>query len=310
MRKPKIVFMGSPEFALPGLQKLAEEYPVVGVVTQPDRPAGRGRTLKPPPVKELAMQLGLPVIQPERLREPAAMEQLQSWQPDIIVVAAFGQILRPSVLNLPSYGCINIHGSLLPRWRGAAPIQAAILTGDEQTGITIMKMDPGIDTGPMLSQRAIPITDEDTAATLSQKLAHLGAELLLETLPGYLERSIHPVPQDESAATYASMLSKEDGRLDLRQPARALARKVRAYNPWPGAFIRWEGQVVKIHRALTAASQPGTTPGQTIVLQRQPALVAGEGILILQQVQPPGKKPMLGEVFLNGARGWGRVNIL
>ena len=184
---PSTVFMGSPDLALPILQALAAHYPIVGVVTQPDRPAGRGQALTPPPVKVLAEKLALPVIQPRRLREPEAMERLRSWAPELIVVAAFGQILRPEVLDLPRYGCINVHASLLPRWRGAAPIQAAILHGDADTGVTIMKMDPGVDTGPLLSQRSLPISPQDTAASLSEKLSALGAELLLETLPAYLK---------------------------------------------------------------------------------------------------------------------------
>jgi methionyl-tRNA formyltransferase len=176
--KPRIVFMGSPEFALPIIQELWKNYPIVGIVTQPDRPAGRGRILTPPPVKQLALELGLEFIQPEKLKEPAAQEKLQSWQPDLIVVAAFGQILRKSVLELPQYGCINVHASLLPRWRGAAPIQAAILNGDERTGITIMKMDPGVDTGPILRQDSLEIRSDDTAESLSNRLAPIGARLL------------------------------------------------------------------------------------------------------------------------------------
>src|SRR4030042_208732 len=189
---PRTVFMGSPEFAVPVLRKLADKYLVVGVVTQPDRPAGRGRVLKSPPIKQLADELNLPVIQPRKLSEPEVMGQLHQWAPDLIVVAAFGQILRPEVLNLPHFGCINVHASLLPRWRGAAPIQAAILNGDEQTGITIMVMDPGVDTGPILNQDSLPVTLEDTAGSLITKLSHLGAELLQDTLREYLSGKIHP----------------------------------------------------------------------------------------------------------------------
>ena len=180
--------MGSPDFALSTLRALHENYPVVGVVTQPDRAAGRGRELKPPPVKTLALELGIPVIQPEKLREPEAMEQLRAWSPDVIVVAAFGQILRQDVLDLPKFGCINVHASLLPRWRGAAPINAAILHGDEETGITIMKMDAGLDTGPILTQRSVRIQPDETAGSLFETLSQLGADLLLETLPGYICR--------------------------------------------------------------------------------------------------------------------------
>lgn len=300
----RLVFMGSPEFALPSLQALAERYPLAGVVTQPDRPAGRGRALTPPPVKELALQLGLPVIQPRRLREPGAMEQLRAWQPDLIVVAAFGQILRPEVLDLPPFACLNVHASLLPRWRGAAPIQAALLHGDQETGITIMKMDPGVDTGPLLNQRAIPIRPDDTAAALSERLARLGAELLTETLPAYLSGALQPQPQDDAQATYAPMLKKADGQLDFNQPAVHLARRVRAFNPWPGAFTAWQGQLLKIHRAR-AVDAPSPGPGITTVYADLPALGTVQGLLLLDEVQPAGKKPMPGEVFLRGARGWG-----
>ena len=245
----RIVFMGSPEFAVPVLRKLSAQYPVVGVVTQPDRPAGRGRVLTPPPIKILANELNLPIIQPRRLSESDALEQLHLWSPELIIVAAFGQILKPVVLDLPHYCCINVHASLLPRWRGAAPIQAAILNGDETTGITIMRMDPGIDTGPILSQHPLPISPEDTAGTLSSKLAELGADLLIETLPAYLTGRRLPEPQDESLATYAPMIKKEDGLLDFTATAANLERKIRAFNPWPGSYTFWNGQMLKLQRA-------------------------------------------------------------
>lgn len=303
--KIKIVFMGSPEFALPSLHALAVHYTVAGVTTQPDRPAGRGRTLTPPPVKSLALELGLPIIQPSSLRQPQAMDQLHSWAPDLIVVAAFGQILRQEVLDLPSYGCINIHASLLPRWRGAAPINAAILSGDPQTGITIMRMDAGIDTGPTLAQRAIPILPDDTTSALSQRLSHLGADLLIAALPPYLNGDLQPQPQDNTSATYAPMLQKEDGRLDFNQPAEALARRVRAFQPWPGAFMEWEGQPLKI---LHAAAYPQATSsliaGQRLIVQDLPAVATPRGLLILERIQPAGKKPMSGAAFLQGARSW------
>ncbi len=299
----KIVFMGSPEFSLPTLKGLARNYEVVGVVTQPDRPAGRGRVLTPPPVKELALSLGLSVIQPNRLREPEALAQLQAWQPDLIVVAAFGQILRQNVLDLPRLGCVNVHASRLPRWRGAAPIQAAIAAGDAETGITVMKMDVGIDTGAILSQASIEISDQDTGETLSSRLAEKGAELLLATLPGYLDGEIQPQPQDNTLATYAPMLKKEDGLLDLNLPAEALARRVRAYQSWPGTYILWEGDVFKILRAHAEESS-GVSPGEHGIIDRRPALGTSHGWLALDEVQPAGKKPMLGEMFLNGARNW------
>jgi methionyl-tRNA formyltransferase len=304
----RTIFMGSPEFALPTLQALDEHYPVVGVVTQPDRPAGRGRTLSPPPVKALAVELGLPVIQPNSLREPEALEQLRNWEPELIVVAAFGQILRKEVLDLPPFGSINVHASLLPRWRGAAPIQAAILQGDQETGITIMKMDPGVDTGPILSQRAIPIPGEATVGSLSLELAQLGADLLIETLPGYLHGELKPKPQ-EGEANYAPMIKKADAELDLRRTGEDLERKVRAYNPWPGAFLSWKGGRLKVHRArFLRQDLPGELgsqkPGDLTSAEAYPAIVTSDGLLILEEVQPAGKKPMPGEVFLRGARYW------
>lgn len=296
--------MGSPEFALPTLRGLAENYTVAGVITQPDRPAGRGRELTPPPVKRLAVQLGLPVIQPQRLKEPQAMQQIQAWASDVIVVAAFGQILRPAVLDLPPFGCVNVHASLLPRWRGAAPIQAAILEGDPQTGITIMRMDPGVDTGPILRQRAIPILLEDTAGSLAERLAELGARLLLDTLPAYLRGEIQPQQQEDTLATYAPMLSKADGQLDFSQPADILARRVRAFHPWPGAFTLWEGQMLKILRTHPV-EEPSSVPGATTIHAGQPALACAAGLLVLDEVQPAGKRPLPGEVFLRGAKNWG-----
>jgi methionyl-tRNA formyltransferase len=302
--KPRLVFMGSPDFALPTLRLLAAHYPLVGVVTQPDQPAGRGRVLTSPPVKRLTQELGLPVIQPRRLREPEAMAQLDAWRPDLVVVAAFGQILRPVMLDLPRYGCINVHASRLPRWRGAAPIQAAILHGDAETGVTIMRMDSGVDTGLVLSQRTLIISPDDTAGTLSPKLAELGAQLLIDTLPAYLDGTLQPRPQDSAGVTYAPLLKKEDGRLDFTQPAEALAGRVRAFNPWPGSFTLWEGQILKVHRAHVVLTQIPWVNGTRVVHQGLPAVAAAGGLLVLDEVQPAGKKIMPGKVFLQGARNW------
>lgn len=299
--------MGSPDFAVPALEALCGRYPVAGVVTQPDRPVGRGGRLRPPSVKEAALRQGIAVVQPERLKTPEAMGQLRAWAPDMIVVAAFGQILRPEVLNLPRYGCINIHGSLLPRWRGAAPIQAAILAGDRETGITIMKMDPGVDTGPMLSQRSVPIDSDDTAGSLFEKMSLLGAELLLDTLPGYISGKLVPWPQPEDGATYAPMLKKEDGRLDFSRPALELERRVRAMHPWPGAFLEWQGQPLKVHKAHTVivTADMVREPGTHSVYNGLPAIHGGDGtMLVLDEIQPAGKKPMPGKAFLAGARNW------
>ena len=302
--EPRIVFMGSPEFAIPVLSKLASKYQVVGVITQPDRPAGRGRILTPPPVKCLANELNLPVIQPRRLSEPEAFQKLKTWAPDLIVVAAFGQILRPSVLDLPKYGCVNVHASLLPRWRGAAPIQATILHGDEQTGVTIMCMDPGIDTGSILSQKSLSISAQDTTGTLSERLSALGADLLIETLPAYLAGEIIPSPQDESRASYAPMIKKEDGQLDFSRPAIELVRQVRAYNPWPGAFTYWNNQMLKIHRAHIA-EVAGTDAGKHTIHQGYPAITTIDGLLVLDELQLAGRTTQAGTAFLHGASNWG-----
>lgn len=299
----RVVFMGSPEFSVPTLRRLSENYHVAGVVTQPDRPAGRGRVLTPPPVKVLAQELGIEIIQPEKLKEPEAQERLHTWSPDLIVVTAFGQILRKSVLDLPRYGCINVHASLLPRWRGAAPIQAAILHGDPTTGATIMIMDPGIDTGPILAQEGMEIRPDDTAGTLSPRLADAGADLLIRTLPGYLAGSIQPQAQDNEHATYAPMLAKEEGLLDFSQPAEILERRVRAFQPWPGAFFEWQGQPLKIYRARVSAC-PESLPGKRCVVDGLPAVITTQGCLVLEEVQPAGKRPMPGKDFLRGTRQW------
>jgi methionyl-tRNA formyltransferase len=300
---PRIVFMGSPDFAVPSLYALADAYPVAGVVSQPDRPAGRGRTLKPPAVKEAALRLGLPIMQPEKLRQAEAIQQLREWAPDLIVVAAFGQILRPELLDLPRFGCLNVHGSLLPRWRGAAPIQAAILAGDAGTGVTIMKMDPGVDTGAILSQRSVLIAPQDTAGALFARLAPLGAELLLETLPRYLSGMLQPHPQPADGITYAPLLKKEAGLLDFSQPAAALERRVRAFDPWPGTWFFWKDEPLKVLRARVGAVQsPGAR--RRLMVKGYPAIGTEEGILILEEVQPAGKKRMPGNAFLAGVRRW------
>jgi methionyl-tRNA formyltransferase len=301
--RERIVFMGSPAFAVPALEALARDYPIAGVVTQPDRPAGRGGILKPPVVKVAASRLGLPVIQPEKLRQLDAMDQLRTWAPDLIVVAAYGQILRPELLDLPKFGCINIHGSLLPRWRGAAPIQTAILNGDAETGVTIMKMDSGVDTGAILSRRYIPITSDDNAGRLFAKLAPLGANLLIETLPRYLSGEMQPQPQPDEGITYAPMLKRENGKLDFTQPAITLERRVRAFNPWPGTWYDWKGAPLKVLRATVIMEKsPGV--GCRFIVEGYPAIGTGDGILLLEEIQPAGKRAMTGKAFLAGARDW------
>lgn len=302
----KIVFMGSPDFALPCLSALAaaRNYQVAGVVTQPDRASGRGRELKSPPVKNLALELNIPIIQPQKVREPEPMEQLRAWNPDLIIVAAFGQILKKDVLDLPRYGCINIHASLLPRWRGAAPINAAILAGDEETGVTIMKMDAGLDTGQILAQTSIRIRRDDTAGSVSQALSTRGANLLIETLPDYLSGKLNPIPQPEEGITYAAILKKGDGLLDFTHPALELERRVRAMNPWPGAWFEWRGNPLKVLKASVVGGEKSLVSGSRLTVAGRPAVQSAEGVLILDEVQPAGKKAMSGKSFLAGARDW------
>lgn len=305
----RVVFMGTPEFAVPSLSALARAHTVVGVVSQPDRPAGRGRQMAAPPVKAAAEAAGLPIIQPRRLSQPEAMDQLRAWRPDVIVVAAFGQLLKPEVLDLPAHGCVNVHASLLPRHRGAAPIAAAILAGDPQTGITLMRMDPGLDTGPIFAQRAVLIGDDDTAGRLAERLSQVGADLLIEALPGYLAGRLMPRPQDEAQATYAPQLKKEAGRLDFARPAAELARQVRAFNPWPGAFALLAGppgiepRPLRVLRA-TALDQNLAAPGVVAQTRRGPAVGCGVGALLLEEVQPPGKRPMPAADYARGAPGF------
>ncbi len=298
----RVVFMGTPEFAIPSLSALLDAFQVVGVFTQPDRPAGRGRELTAPPIKQLALEHELPIAQPESLTANRALSSLRSWSPQVIVVAAYGQILPPEVLELPPHGCVNVHASLLPRWRGAAPVQAAIRQGDAETGVTIMKMDPGLDTGPILAQRTTPIGPEETGGELAERLAEMGADLLVETLPGYTAGLIQPVPQDDREATKAPLLRKRDGLLDFQNPAANLERKIRAYHPWPGTFFYWNGQRIAVRRGSVGETSRPPAPGTALEVNGRPAVQTPDGVLILDEVQPAGKRPMSGKSFLNGAQ--------
>ena len=302
LKEFRVVFMGSPEFSVPILKALVEHTHVVGVVTQPDRPKGRGRKLVAPPVKELALQAGVPVIQPRRLRkDEEAKQQLKDWQADLFVVAAFGQILPQDVLDIPAQGCINVHTSLLPRWRGASPIQAAILHGDAETGVTIMLMDAGMDTGPILTQETMPIETGITYGELETKLSHLGAEVVIRTLPAYLDGRIQPVPQPEEGVTKASLIQKEQGLLDFTKSCAELVHQVHAFNPWPSAFL--DGKVLKVHRAHAMRdANTGVPIGTHAVQQHLPAVRCQDGWLVMDEVQPMGKKKMAGDVFLRGYR--------
>jgi methionyl-tRNA formyltransferase len=304
-----MIFMGSPDFALPSLQECIQQYDVRAVVTQPDRRAGRGRKLTPPAVKALALEHGLPVIQPRSLKDDEIFAQLEEMAADVIVVAAYGQILPPRVLDLPRHGCINVHASLLPRWRGAAPIQASILDGDRETGITIMKMDPGLDTGPILAQESVPITSETTAGSLSETLSVLGGTLLIRTLKEYIKGAIQPRPQDDELATYAPMLRKADGRLDFNQTAEYLERQIRAYDPWPGSFLTWAKRRILVLRAKVLARTPSAPIGQVVEQDGYPAVVTAQGILQLIEIQPAGKNPMQGAAYLRGAPDFIGVNL-
>ncbi|MGQ9584399.1 MAG: methionyl-tRNA formyltransferase [Anaerolineae bacterium] len=304
--RARVVFMGTPEYAVPILLGLLAAHQVLAVVTQPDRPAGRGRALKPSPVKEAALAHGLEVLQPTRLRDnPPFLEKVRDLNPDVLVVAAFGMILPSEVLTLPPHGCLNVHASLLPRHRGAAPVPAAILAGDPETGVTIICMDEGVDTGPILSQARCAIAEEDTAGILTGKLAILGRDLLLETLPRWLMGEIVPSPQDGKAATYTGHLEKSIAEIDWTKPAEQLAREVRAYNPWPGSFTFWRGQRLKVLRAqaLRSPSAHGV-PGQVVINGDDPGVITGCGILILKEVQLAGKQALAAVDFCRGQQGF------
>ncbi len=316
----RLIFMGTPQFAVPTLEALAEArapgrlapegVEIVSVVARPDKPAGRGQGVVLSPVKARALALGLPVWQPGPLRRPENLEALRRLAPDVVVVAAFGQILRREVLDLPRFGCINVHASLLPRHRGASPITAAILAGDAETGVTIMLMDEGLDTGPMLAQRSMPISPADTTGSLTEKLSHLGAALLLETLPRRVAGTLTPQPQDEARATHTQLLKKEDGIIDWRLPADLLARQVRAYTPWPGTATTWRGKTLKIQKASalepeSSAPTDADEPAGKVSLQSSDGAKAllvrcGQGCLRLEVIQLEGKRAMSADEFVRG----------
>jgi methionyl-tRNA formyltransferase len=297
----KIIFAGTPDFAATILKALLDsEHEVVAVYTQPDRPAGRGRKLKASPVKVLAQEHGLPVLQPDSLKNPEAQQKVASWNADLMVVVAYGLILPQPVLTTPRLGCVNVHASLLPRWRGAAPIQRAILAGDLQTGITIMQMDQGLDTGDMLYRVTCPIEPGDTAQVLHDKLALLGAQALLDTLPELSNGTIQPQPQDDSLATYAEKLQKSEAELDWNEPAERLAQKVWGLNSWPVAFTRFDEKSLRIWQAIPLDQHAEGLPGEVIAESREGIDVqTGDGILRLQQLQLPGGKPLSAQQFLN-----------
>ncbi|MEW8257905.1 MAG: methionyl-tRNA formyltransferase [Candidatus Thiodiazotropha taylori] len=297
----KIIFAGTPDFAASALQALlTTEHHVVAVYTQPDRPAGRGRKVQFSPVKQLAVEHDLEVFQPKTLKDPQAQQILAQHQADLMVVVAYGLLLPQAVLDTPRLGCINIHASLLPRWRGAAPIQRAILAGDEMSGVTIMQMEAGLDTGPMLSIRSTPIDAKETGGSLHDRLAELGSAALIEVLPGLSEGSVEAIPQDDSQANYASKLDKEEARIDWSQSAVQIDRQVRAFNPWPVAHCLYGDKVMRVWNSEVVSADGSASPGQVVATAKTGFDVAtGEGVLRISQLQMPGKRAMSAGDFLN-----------
>ncbi len=306
----RIIFMGTPEFAVPPLEHLTlTQHQVVAVYTQPDKPSGRGRVLVSSPIKRAALYFNLPVVQPTSLKGAEAAEQLAGFCPDVIVVAAFGQILPQSVLDIPKYGCINIHPSLLPRFRGASPVAAPILAGDEFTGVSVMLMDAGLDTGPVLSRAQIPISVQDTTGSLTARLFQLAAWLLQDVLVGWFRGELALQPQNEAEATYSSSITKEEGEIDWHLPAVDIWRRVRAFQPWPGCYTRWQGKQLKVIGAVSLPEEKALKVGQ--VIAPPPAMEGlgavfgvstGNGILGVLQVQLEGKRAMTAAEFLRGQK--------
>jgi methionyl-tRNA formyltransferase len=305
MTSLRIAFAGTPQFALPGLRALLDSrHQVIGVLTQPDRPAGRGRELRASPVKLLAQEYGLPLAQPATLKTPEGRAALAEWRPELLVVVAYGLILPRIVLDQPRYGCLNIHGSLLPRWRGAAPIQRALLAGDAETGVSIMQLDEGLDTGPVLLERRHPIGLHDSAGDLHDALAELGAAALLEAIDGLVARTLLPRAQPGSGVTYAAKIEKSEARIDWNQPATQIDRQIRAFNPWPVAETRLAGESLRLLRASVA--DPGAreaTPGTLLGIAEDGLHVAcGEGVLAVRELQRAGKRPVSARDFANAVR--------
>ncbi len=300
----RIVFLGSGAFAIPSFEALLDAgHEIPALVTQPDREKGRGRQLTPPSLKPVALARGVSVLQPRRVREPAARDELRALLPELQVVVAYGQILPRSVIDIPPLGTVNVHASLLPRLRGAAPIQWAIARGDVETGVTTMLIDEGLDTGPTLLARRLSIGVEETAGELEQRLAQMGAKVLLETVQGLASGALRPVPQNNALATLAPLLNREDGRIDWRLPAPELANRIRGFQPWPGAYTIVDGRVVKVLKARPDEPGPGD-PGVVIGLDRHGIRVAGGGgtRLRLLEVQPESRRPMSAGAFAAGAR--------
>jgi methionyl-tRNA formyltransferase len=299
-----LVFMGSPQFAVPTLEALARDHTILAVFTQSDKPAGRGQQLTAVPVKQWAVAHGVPVHQPKSFRkEPQAIGVLRELKPEVIVVAAYGLILPQAVLDVPPFGCLNVHGSILPRHRGAAPITSAILAGDAETGITIMKMDAGLDTGPMLSVARETIRPDDTTASLSERLSSIGAQLMADTLPKYLAGEIIAQPQPAEGATYSPKIDKAAAQIDWHKPAIEIERMVRAYLPWPGTHTLWNGQVIKVVKAEIRDQRSEIRDQAGLVVKLGDGsigVVTGEGVLVLKEIQLSGRKAMRAEDFVRG----------
>ncbi len=302
----RIIFAGTPDFAARHLAALLNsQHQIVGVLTPPDKPAGRGQKLTPSPVKALAEEHDIPVFQPKTLRTEESQQWIMEQQADIMVVVAYGLILPQAVLDIPRLGCLNVHGSLLPRWRGAAPIQRSIWAGDQETGVTIMQMDKGLDTGDMLLKATCPITNEDTSASLYEKLANIGPEALLDTLSLITSGKCQPESQNDTFVTYAEKLSKDEAKVDWNLPATQIERCVRAFNPWPMSFFLINDQPVKIWRTEVIAEQTTQAPGTIINADKQGIQIAtANGILNITHLQPPGKKAMSAADFLNSKHEW------
>ncbi len=298
----RIVFMGTPEFAVPVLQALVEHYNVVAVYTRTDKPSGRGKQVVESPVKHFALQHDLPLEQPRTLRNGSEHNHLREYNPDVIVVAAYGLLLPQAILDIPRHGSINTHASLLPRWRGASPIPFAILAGDAETGVTLMKIDEGLDTGDILTARAIPIAADDTTETLTEKLSKLGARLLIEILPDYLKGKITPTPQNNAEATMTRLVAKEDGQIKWDKSATYIERMVRAYQPWPAAFTSLRGEQFKISCATVLDQDAPEIPGTVLQIGKDIGVATGKGILLLHDVQLAGKRAMSAGEFARGQR--------
>ena len=300
----KLVFCGTPQFAVPTLERLAAAgHDLQLVVTQPDRPQGRGMELTAPPVKQSALKLGLPVIQPEKIKKNEEFQaQLRALAPDAIIVVGYGRIIPPWMLELPRYGNINVHASLLPKYRGAAPIQWAIANGERVTGVTTMHLNEGLDTGDILLQKELSIADDDTSVTLAPKLAELGANLLVETLERLERQKITPVPQDHSQATLAPILTKEDGLIDFNRSASEIYNRLRGFQPWPGAYTKFRGKNLKFAEVRPVAGRTGNLGELRVQGDQLLVSCGGDTVLQLLQLQPEGKKPMQAREFINGYR--------